>query len=215
MGVEHCDGDGDSITPSEGDCDDADPSRFPGAREFCDGIDNNCNQEVDEGYSLGFPCMVGKGECHDEGELVCSSSKTTVACSASVKEKEAEICDGRDNDCDGQVDEEIATELCDLQDGVCQGAQKYCGGKLGYLVCGAGEYDADYEIEETSCDGKDNDCDGQVDENSLCQQNETRPCGIDTGECQKGTQSCSSGKWASCSGAKPPKAELCNGKDDD
>ncbi len=36
--------------PPFSDCDDADPARFPGAPETCDGIDNNCDGVVDEGF---------------------------------------------------------------------------------------------------------------------------------------------------------------------
>ncbi|MCA2977357.1 MAG: putative metal-binding motif-containing protein, partial [Myxococcaceae bacterium] len=39
------DGDGRSCD----DCDDADPARFPGAPEVCDGRDNDCDQQIDEG----------------------------------------------------------------------------------------------------------------------------------------------------------------------
>jgi hypothetical protein len=63
-----CDGDGDRITVEGGDCDDRNPSRFPGAPEVCDGQDNDCDSQVDEGIALqtdvsncgvcGFVCAV-------------------------------------------------------------------------------------------------------------------------------------------------------------
>ncbi len=42
------DRDGDGVTDADGDCDDADPAVYPGAEELCDGIDNDCDGEVDE-----------------------------------------------------------------------------------------------------------------------------------------------------------------------
>ena len=42
------DADGDGYLYSE-DCDDENPQIYPGNVEICDGVDNNCNNEVDEG----------------------------------------------------------------------------------------------------------------------------------------------------------------------
>jgi Putative metal-binding motif len=47
------DADDDGFSPDEGDCDDADASTFPGAPEACDGVDNDCDDEVDEGCGTG------------------------------------------------------------------------------------------------------------------------------------------------------------------
>ncbi|MEM9191326.1 MAG: MopE-related protein [Myxococcota bacterium] len=43
------DGDGDGATSCTGDCNDSDPTIFPGQAETCDGIDNDCDEQVDEG----------------------------------------------------------------------------------------------------------------------------------------------------------------------
>ncbi len=45
------DDDGDGVTVGQGDCDDTDPNNFPGNPEICDGQDNNCDGEIDEGLS--------------------------------------------------------------------------------------------------------------------------------------------------------------------
>ncbi len=48
------DNDGDGYTTAQGDCNDNDPAINPGAVEICDGIDNNCNQLIDEGLMVTY-----------------------------------------------------------------------------------------------------------------------------------------------------------------
>lgn len=43
----------------------------------------------------------------------------------------------------------------------------------------------------------------------------TRPCGIDVGSCEPGTQTCNDGVWGACEGSVNPAEEVCNGQDDD
>ena len=70
------------------------------AEETCNAIDDDCNGAIDEGLS-GLPCETTSefGSCAGTG--TCSSGK--IACSA--PEPTEDVCDGKDNDCDGEVDE--------------------------------------------------------------------------------------------------------------
>ena len=101
------------------DCDDNDKDKFPGADEFCNGVDDNCNNQVDESGSLGcnnyyldqdndgygatdfFKCMCkGKGDYDTEKSGDCNDSDKTINPGG------PEVCsDGKDNDCDGVQDE--------------------------------------------------------------------------------------------------------------
>lgn len=105
-----------------------------------------------------------------------------------------EVCDGRDNDCDGVTDEDLERECTNN-----------CG--KGKEICQKGKWskcDAPPPGTET-CNGLDDNCNGVVDEGL------SRPC---TTQCGKGTQSCIQGDWSTCT-APRPEPEICDGIDND
>ena len=72
--------------------------------EICDGLDNNCDGSIDEGFDLGAACSNGLGICEAFGILVCNGSGG-VECNSVAGEPSQEICgDSLDSDCDGQLD---------------------------------------------------------------------------------------------------------------
>ena len=81
-----------------------------------------------------------------------------------------EVCNGRDDDCDGRRDgdDDLEPADCPKQKGLCQGAMiAACNDEGEYAACGAEQYGDAYrgsDDERWRCDGKDNDCDGEADE---------------------------------------------------
>jgi hypothetical protein len=115
-GVADTDADQDGV-PACNDCDDTDITTYPGAQEVCDGEDNDCDYQVDEG--LEQPCSTACGT----GTEICKNGQW-VNCTAPAVEEE--ICDGYDNDCDNQVDEDLVqycTSLCGTGTETCENGQ--------------------------------------------------------------------------------------------
>ena len=159
--VNPTDNDGDGQAADDGDCDDADPERYTGRVEDCDGVDNNCNGLVDEG--LGDSDSDGTADCLDD-----------------------EDCDGLDNNGDGDIDEGYADANGDgVADCVgteaCNGVDDNANGEIdegfdadgdGWTICGTSTRDPDCDdtdaavnpgASERDGDGIDNNCDGTVD----------------------------------------------------
>jgi len=116
----------------------------------------------------------------------------------------AETCDGEDNDCDGQVDEDLVRDCATA-----------CGTGTETCVNGAWQGCDAPPVEEEVCDGVDNNCDGSTDPGCECTPGDTQPCGS-ADACETGTQTCGSdGTWGACEGAVEPQPEMCDGEDND
>ncbi|MEO7329711.1 MAG: MopE-related protein, partial [Minicystis sp.] len=174
--------------------------------EVCNGVDDDCDGSVDEGLGA---TTCGIGACQRvQANCVGGQLKSCVPGAPTIEQ-----CDGvLDDDCDGVVDDGCdcvngAEQGCytgsptTLGVGLCHGGTQTCA--LGQWGACAGELTPAAEI----CDGKDNDCNGQMDEGLG-----STICGV--GQCQVMVQNCVAGHAQSCT-AGLPTAEICDGKDND
>lgn len=112
------DGDGDGFAESDGDCNDENASINPNAEEVCDGVDNDCSSQVDGADALDLDVYY----LDSDGDGYGTGSDTTEACEqpegyavnsgdcndtdSTVNPGLAEVCDGKDQDCDEQLDDD-------------------------------------------------------------------------------------------------------------
>lgn len=158
-----CGGD-DNYVPTPGDCGDSDVERHPGAVERCNGKDDDCDGEVDEEAVLvAFHPDVDQDGFGDPDTSVetCTPEAGWVEDGTDCDDRAAsnypggvEVCDYVDNDCDGDVDEDLRPR-CGV--GLCQRISDLCDSTA---VCVPGEPFVE------ACNGLDDDCDGKVDNDS-------------------------------------------------
>ena len=149
--------------------------------EVCDGLDNDCNGQMDEGLPTRTWYRDADGDgygnsgswvqnCRQPPGYVPNASDCNDG-NAAIRPGATEVCDGKDNDCDAQVDEGVKTTFYRDADadtyGVTGTTTQACARPSGYATRGGDCNDASSSIKPGAaevCDGKDNDCDGSVDE---------------------------------------------------
>jgi hypothetical protein len=208
-----------SVT-NAGDCDDADPDRFPENEEVCNEIDDDCDAEVDEAVGETFYADTdGDGHGDPSAPLVACELPDGFTTNADdcddgdalIFPMATELCNGADDDCDGVVDEDDAADASTWfidADADGHGVDTFtvvsCVEPAGYAAspddCDDGNDLIHPGASETDCtDPVDYNCDGSV-----------------------AYADADSDGWAACSecddadgGVNPAATEVCDGKDND
>ena len=184
----------DGWTDDGSDCDDDDAAVNPAATEECDGIDNDCDALVDDDDSPVSGTSTWYSDA--DGDGYGDPRITTQACEqpdgwtddgsdcddddAAVNPDAAEVCDGIDNDCDGLIDDDdspvsgTSTWYADADGdgfGDPRVSTQACDEPSGWTDDGSDCDDDDAAVNPDAldlCNGIDDDCDGGVDEDEVC-----------------------------------------------
>lgn len=173
---------------SAGDCDESDASVNPGAKETCNGKDDNCNGETDEpgaqgcqnyfkdqdkdGWGLGndFKCL-----CAPQTPYTATQVTDCQDMDAAINPAASEKCNGFDDNCDGVIDPEGAQGCLTYYEdadndgfGAPGSGRCLCGPQGNHKVTQAGDCNDNnanvHPNAKEKCNGMDDDCDGQTDE---------------------------------------------------
>jgi len=148
----------------------------PAEAEICDAVDNDCDGIVDNGFrdetsgaytldprhcgACGRVCERGRvcdaGECRCPEGAIDADGLAINGCECTLSNDGVEVCDRRDNDCDGEIDEgyDADGDGAPNVDGCDNAGEADCDDDNRAIWPGAPEL----------CDTLDNDCDGETDE---------------------------------------------------
>jgi len=167
------------------DCNDSNSQVNPAAQESCNGLDDNCNGQVDDGPVSAGTTFYWDNDNDGYGDenqpiTLCYAQWQYVAIAGDCDDSDpnihpgaTEICDGLDNNCNWQVDEDVVpfTWYFDADNdgfGVNDNTIEACVPYVGYVSSGNDCDDNNPYINPgtpENCDGIDNDCNGMIDDN--------------------------------------------------
>ena len=177
----------EGYTDNSEDCDDEDPDINPDAEEVCDGVDNDCDFETDEGaidQRTFFRDLDADGHGDDEESITaCDLPDGYVIWGGDCDESNADVhpsapdvCDDLDNDCNGVVDDGDDDDMFpwypdedDDGHGDADNPVFACDPPEGTTGSPSDCDDTDSTTHlgaSELCDGVDNDCDGTTDEDA-------------------------------------------------
>ncbi|HJN77665.1 MAG TPA: putative metal-binding motif-containing protein [Myxococcota bacterium] len=233
--------DGDGFDETE-DCDDQDPAVFPDAEELCNDIDDDCDGEIDEDDATDAGTWYRDADEDGFGDSsVASSSCEQPSGTAdngadcddldpNTYPEAAERCDEVDNDCDGEVDEDVTELWYEDSDNDGWGGEATldaCDPPEGYSARTGDCDDTSASVNPDGtevCNDVDDDCDGDTDEDAVDfstwyedgdsdgfgSENSVEACDAPSGYVDDDTD-CDDGDPA----VNPDAAEVCNDIDDD
>ncbi len=142
--------------------------------EVCDGLDNDCDPETADGADdpgIGAACDGSDEDLCEEGSTVCVGGRTVCD---DPTDSTHEVCNGVDDDCDGDVDEDALDAVQRYLD---RDADGWGGEVATSMDCGAppdGESDVPGDCDDLdpdvnpgageTCNGVDDDCNGTIDD---------------------------------------------------
>jgi hypothetical protein len=175
----------------------------------CNALDDDCDGQSDEEFAAG-PTSCGLGACASTGVSSCVGGVAGDSCVPGPPLAPSDTtCDGVDDNCDGLVDDGYLSLVTACGLGVCErvGSTSCVGGAV-QDSCVPGPPAAP---DDASCNGQDDDCSGQVDEDYAAQPT---VCGV--GACAAlGSIACEAGQPVEICTPGEPSPEVCNYLDDD
>jgi hypothetical protein len=187
--VTDCDQPDGHVTNAD-DCDDSSAANRPGADEYCDGEDNDCDSTIDEPDAVDAVVVYVDADGDGFGDSASASMSCTVSSGFSTTTGDCddgdpaaypgatEVCGGGDEDCDGLTDDAdptvtgTSTFYADADTdryGNASDSTDACVAPSGYVSDATDCDDSDEDVNPGAtelCDDVDNNCDGTTDEDT-------------------------------------------------